>query len=293
MTTSTEQLTATRRTSELIDLMTAEPPADAVIDRIGVQRCGPVAIVTLSHPSALNALALESWQRLRSTFEQLAHDSELRAVIVRGSGARAFAAGADIKQFPDTRMTSRDAMHYNEFVSGTLRAVTALPVPVIAAVRGLAVGGGCELATACDIRLVADDARIGIPVGKLGVILGYTESRAASAVIGPAALKYLLFSGELLDAADAERIGFAQKVVAPDDLAAETVALVTSICNQSAVTIRAAKVIADMHGRALTAEDTELIHRLTVEAYEGDDLKEGVAAFTQGRRPVFGDGEGV
>ncbi|GGG03329.1 enoyl-CoA hydratase [Rhodococcoides trifolii] len=293
MTTETEQLTQTGRTSELTDLMTTEPPPDAVIDRIGVQRCGPVVIVTLSHPSALNSLALESWRRLRTTFEQLAHEGDLRAVIVRGSGTRAFAAGADIKQFPETRMTSRDAMHYNEFVSGTLRAVAALPVPVIAAVRGLAVGGGCELATACDVRLVADDARIGIPVGKLGVILGYTESRAASAVIGSAALKYLLFSGELMSAADAERVGFAQKVVAPNDLAGETVSLVTSICRQSAVTIRAAKVIADMHGRALTAEDTELVHRLTVEAYEGDDLKEGVAAFTQGRQAVFGGREGV
>lgn len=294
MTTKTEQTIApTDFTQELRDLLRTEPPDGAVADRIGVQRLESVAVVTLSHPSARNALALESWQRLKATFEQFSIDPDLRAVVVRGAGGAAFAAGADIKQFPDTRMTSSDAMAYNEFVSGTLRAVEATPVPVIAAIRGLAVGGGCELATACDVRIVTDDSRFGIPVGRLGVILGYTEAMAAATVIGPAALKYMLFSGELMNAETALRLGLAQKVVTPDELSAATADLVSTICSQSAVTVRASKIVANMHGRALTAADADQLHRLTIEAYEGADLREGVAAFTEGRRPNFDTTKGL
>jgi enoyl-CoA hydratase len=291
MTITQEPTTATDPEVALRQLLENDPPADIVTDRVALQRQGSVAVVTLSHPQAHNALALASWQRLRSVFDGLAHDSTLRAVVVRGAGSKAFAAGADIKEFPHTRMTAADATHYNEFVAQTLRAVSAVPVPVIAAIRGLAVGGGCELSTACDVRIATEDARFGIPIGKLGVILGYTEAAAAARLIGAAGLKYLLFSGELIYAEDAQRLGLVQKIVPASELAGATARFVAQICRQSATTMRASKLVADMHGRALTAADTELLSRLSIEAYEGADLKEGVAAFEQGRRPVFNQQE--
>jgi enoyl-CoA hydratase len=110
----------------------------------------------------------------------------------------------------------------------------------------------------------------------------------AARLVGPAGLKYLLFSGELIGAHEALRLGLVQKVVAVSDLATETARLVTQICRQSQTTMRASKMVADMVGRALTAADTDLLTRLSIEAYEGDDLKEGVAAFIQGREPAFG-----
>ncbi|QSE87833.1 enoyl-CoA hydratase/isomerase family protein (plasmid) [Rhodococcus pseudokoreensis] len=289
--TITQESTATEPELALRQLLENDPPADLVTDRVALQRQGSVAVVTLSHPKAHNALALASWQRLRSIFDELAHDPTLRAAVIRGAGTKAFAAGADIKEFPRTRMTAADATHYNEFVAQTLRAVSAVPVPVIAAIRGLAVGGGCELSTACDVRIATEDARFGIPIGRLGVILGYTEADAAARLIGPAALKYLLFSGDLIYVEDAQRLGLVQKIVPTHELASATAKLVTRICCQSAVTMRASKLVADMHGRALTAADTELLSRLSVEAYEGEDLQEGVAAFEQGRRPVFNQQE--
>jgi enoyl-CoA hydratase len=185
-------------------------------------------------------------------------------------------------------MTAVQATYYNECVASTLRALVAVPVPVIAAVRGMAVGGGCELSAACDVRIAADDARFGIPIGKLGVILGYTDAEVAARLVGPAGLKYLLFSGELIGAHEALRLGLVQKVVAVSDLASETARLVTQICRQSQTTMRASKMVADMVGRALPAADTDLLTRLSIEAYEGDDLKDGVAAFIQGREPAFG-----
>jgi enoyl-CoA hydratase len=285
MTITEESTTPTDPEAGLRYLLKNEPPADAVRDRVALQHHGNVAVVTLSHPQAHNALALASWQRLKAIFEDLATSSALRAVVIRGAGPKAFAAGADIKEFPHTRMTAAQATHYNEFIAQTLRAVAAIPVPVVAAIRGLAVGGGCELTTACDVRIATEDARFGIPIGKLGVILGYTEADAAARLIGPAGLKYLLFSGELIYAEDAQRLGLVQKIVPTPDLANATAKFIAQICRQSAVTMRASKVVADMHGRALTAADTEQLSRLSIEAYEGEDLQEGVAAFSEGRQP--------
>jgi enoyl-CoA hydratase len=291
MTITQEPTGTTDRELALRQLLESDPPVHVVTDRVALQRQGSVAVVTLSHPEAHNALALASWQRLKTVFDGLAHDPTLRAVVIRGAGSMAFAAGADIKEFPQTRMTAADATRYNESIAQALRAVAAVPVPVIASIRGLAVGGGCELSTACDVRIATTDARFGIPIGKLGVILGYTEADAAARLIGPAGLKYLLFSGELIDAEHAQRLGLVQKTVPPTDLAQVTAKLVAKICSQSALTMRASKLVADMHGRALTAADTELLSRLNVEAYEGEDLKEGVAAFAEGRHPIFNQQE--
>ncbi|EFD75078.1 enoyl-CoA hydratase echA18 [Mycobacterium tuberculosis GM 1503] len=159
-----------------------------------------------AEPSAgAELLNLASWRRLKRLLDDLAGESGLRAVVLRGAGDKAFAAGADIKEFPNTRMSAADAAEYNESLAVCLRALTTMPIPVIAAVRGLAVGGGCELATACDVCIATDDARFGIPLGKLGVTTGFTEADTVARLIGPAALKYLLFSGELIGIEEAAR----------------------------------------------------------------------------------------
>jgi enoyl-CoA hydratase len=273
-------------------LLDSDPPDEDVIDRVAVQRHGSVAVVTLSHSAARNALNLAGWRRLRFVFTELSSDCSLRAVVLRGAGEAAFAAGADITEFPQTRMTAAQASHYNESISSALQSLTTIPVPVIASVAGVAAGGGAELCAACDVRIASESARFGIPIGRLGVILGHTEALVVARLIGPAALKYLLFSGEFITAAEALRLGFVQKVVAVGDLAATTAELVGQICRQSPTTMRASKAVADMVGRALTGADADLLARLSVQAYEGEDLKRGVAAFIAGREPVFDAADG-
>ncbi|GAA3716274.1 enoyl-CoA hydratase/isomerase family protein [Streptomyces tremellae] len=268
--------------------LSEDPPPAGTVDRVHLARLDGTAVVTLAAPASHNALTLGSWKRLEEVFGQLAGDRGLRVVVVRGAGDRAFAAGADITEFPHTRLTAADATEYNESIARALRSVERLPVPVVAAVRGLAVGGGCELAAACDIRIATESSRFGIPVGRLGVILGYTETTALARTIGPAALKYLLFSGDLVDAETALGLGLAQRVVPDAEFEAEVAGFVAGVHRQSAITMRAAKLVTGMHGRPLTAADSELLSRLTVEAYEGDDLKEGVAAFRERRPADFG-----
>ncbi len=272
---------------DLSRALATDPNETAVVDHIGLQVLAEVAIVTLARPEQYNALSLASWRQLVRVFEGLSAATALRAIVIRGVGDRAFSAGADIKEFPDVRLSVEDAIGYNEAISAALNTVQSVSVPVIAMISGLAVGGGCELAAACDVRIAGSSARFGIPIGRLGVILGYTEANALSRLIGPAELKYLLFSGALIDAQEALRIKLVQQVVPNAELIERTVALLEAIRTSSPVTIRAAKVVADMCGRTLTTADTEALTRMTVEAYGGPELKEGVAAFQQGRQANF------
>lgn len=271
----------------LRDVLAADPGPDEVTDSVGYQRCGAVAVVTLARPEQHNALDLAAWRRIGRLAGELRDDDGLRAVVIRGAGGRAFGAGADIAEFPRTRMTARAALHYNKSVAAALDAVAAVPVPVLALIDGLAVGGALELSAACDLRIASERSRFGIPIGRLGVTLGLTEARALARLIGGAELKYLLFSGRLVDTERARRTGLIQSVVPSDRLVDEALDLLAAITTGSLPTLRAAKAVTDMTTRPLTPADTEELARIAVEVYDGPDLAEGVAAFTEGRAPVF------
>jgi enoyl-CoA hydratase len=274
-------------TDSLAHALSADPVAADVVDHVAVSRPLPeLAVVTLWRPEKRNAFSLAAWNRLAEVFTALSMEQDLLAVAVRGGAV--FSAGADIEEFPRTRMTVDDAVAYNEKVAAALNAVQGVEVPVIAMLRGLAVGGGCELAAACDVRVASVETRLGVPIGRLGVTLGYTEARALAGLVGGAQLKRILFEGQLLDAQEALQIGLVEICVPDPDLASRTARLLIAILQAAPVTIRAAKAVADMCNRPLTAHDTERLVRFTVEAYPGPDLREGVAAFLGGRTPKFG-----
>ena len=271
----------------LAELLGAPPHDLDVVDYVAAQRCGSVAILSLARPEQHNVINLAGWRRIGELARMWAADPSVRVVLLRGVGDRAFGTGADIKEFPQTRMTAATAVEYNEAVAHALGAVASIPVPVVAVIAGLAVGGGLELSAAADVRLASDRARFGLPIGRLGVTLGLTEAACLSRLIGPSALKYLIFSGELVDAAEAQRMGLVQRVVPASDLVAAAVSLAESVTHASLPTLLAAKAVADMTTRTLTAEDTEVLARITVEVYPGPDLAEGVEAFLDRRPPQF------
>ena len=274
--------------SSRTERLLARPPEPAQIeDGVGVVRLDDVACVVLARPERHNALDLAAWRRIAAIFTELRAAQDLACVVVRGAGERAFGAGADIHEFAQVRMSPRAALDYNESIAEALQSVARLPQPVIAMIGGLAVGGGCELAAACDVRLAGARARFGIPIGRLGVTLGYTEAEALARIIGIDMLKYLLFSGDLIDAAEALRIGLVHRVAEPEELPGQTARLVERIRAGSGVTMRAAKAVAQMCGRPLRPDDTDQLTRFAVEAYGGSDLREGVAAFIEGRAPRF------
>lgn len=268
-------------------VLSADPAAGDIADFIGVQRVGPVAVLTLARPERHNVVDLAGWRRIADTATALAADPALRVVLVRGSGTAAFGAGADIAEFPSTRMPAAVAAGYNDAVAHALAAVRAIPVPVIALIDGLAVGGALELSAVCDLRIATERSRFGLPIGRLGVALGLTETEALARLVGPAELMYLILSGRLVDAAHALRTGLVQRVVPDGDLVDEALDLVGAITTASLPTLLAAKSVLDMTTRPLSARDTERLARIAVEIYDGPDLAEGVAAFRERRPPRF------
>lgn len=267
--------------------LSTDPSPDDVVDRIGLQRLGRVAIITLTNPEQHNSLNRAAWQRITEVADALVADTTVHAVVLRGAGTRATGAGADIKEFPERRMSPATAQDYNEGVAGGLRAVAAIPVPTIAMIQGLAVGGALELSSSCDVRIAAQDARLGMPLGRLGVLASLTEARAVGQHIGTSNLRYLIYSSRLLTADRALGMGLVQDVVAPESLAEAVASLVQEILHSSMPTLRAAKLATDLLGRDITAADTEALSRYAIEVYGGPDLAEGVAAFVAGRRAVF------
>ena len=248
-----------------------------------------VAVVVLSNAPTRNALSLAMWTRIIQIFQELSNTPGLRAVVIRGSGTSAFAAGANIAEFPEKRLTASDARAYNEQLERALHAVAGIEIPTIAMIRGFAVGGGCELAAACDLRIGSDTSRMGIPIGQLGVILGLTETKLLVRHVGVNGLKRILFSGRLFNAQEALGLGLLDEVVPDADRISHTSALLETIRSSSAVTIRAAKIITDFAG-GLDGEMADCIQQLHLQAYDGDDLKEGVDAFLNKRRPSFAGG---
>lgn len=268
-------------------LASFDSPGESMEPRVLCRVEAGVAVVVIANETARNALTLRMWSDLETVFADLSRDRSLRAVILRGSGTSAFAAGADISEFPELRLTASQAAGYNAQLSRTLRTIAGIEVPTLAMLQGFAVGGGCEIAAACDLRICADNLSIGIPVGRLGVILGLTESRLLIRHIGVNGLKRLLFSGELLDAGAALRMGLVDEVVPLPELIQRMAALANAIVSSSATVMQAAKVITDLAG---SVDDlaADRIQDLMVRTYDGADLREGVSAFLEKRPAVFG-----
>lgn len=271
----------------LTDVLAEKTSLEDGVDDVVFSRRDAVGVITLARPAVHNALGLEDWRRLAQLFRDISSNDGLRVVVVRGAGEHAFSAGADIREFPERRMPADRAAIYNRTLADALGVVMRCPVPVLAMIRGLAVGGGCELAAACDLRIASDDARFGIPIARVGVTLGEVEARAVGRLIGSARLKDLLFTGRLLDADEAFSIGLVDRVVPRERVVEVTIEMADAIATAAPITVRAAKVAADLEGLPPTPEQADELAALTAAAYDGDDLKEGVDAFLNGRPPRF------
>ena len=210
-----------------------------------------------------------------------------RVLVLRGEGTAAFSVGADITEFPALRTEARAALDYSRAIGDAIEAIRESSVPVVAMIRGLAVGGGCELAAACDVRIADRNARMGIPIGRLGVTLGLAEASALVDLIGLGRARALVLSGRLVDASDAERMGLLDIVRGADTLAADTAALVVRMAAAAAQTVASTKRVLAAAARGETRAQAETFAEELFSVYGGDDLAEGVEAFTTRRDPQF------
>jgi enoyl-CoA hydratase len=256
------------------------------MDTILVERDGAVATVTLNRPNVLNALNLRMLDELAATFAELNADSAVRAVILTGAGAKAFAAGADIGE-----LNALPGAHAGEAQArkgqSLTRSIERMRVPVIAAVNGFALGGGCELAMACDIRVASENARFGQPEVNLGILPGYGGTQRTTRLIGEGMAMYLCLTGEMIDAAEALRTGLVQKVVALDALLAEARRIAELIAVKAPLAIAATKR-AIVEGASLALDDALALEALLFgQAVTTADFAEGSRAFLDKRKANF------
>lgn len=244
-----------------------------------------VALVTINRPQALNALTVATMHELVATMSALAENREVFCIILTGAGDKSFVAGADIKGMQP--LDAMAAKSIAELGHRLCRSIEECPKPVIAAVNGFALGGGCELALACDLRLAAASARFAQPEINLGIIPGFGGSQRLPRLVGKGRALELILTGEMIDAAEAWRIGLVNRVVADADLLAEARILALKIAGKGQVAVRLAKEA------VVNGLEMDLARASRYEAdlfglcFATDDQKEGMSAFLEKRRANF------
>ena len=251
-------------------------------ETILVSRSDRVGTITLNRPEALNALNSQVMAEVTSAAAEFDADAGIGAIIITGS-AKAFAAGADIKEMAE--LSFSDVFGSDFFAAwGKLAAVRT---PLIAAVAGHALGGGCELAMMCDVLIAADTAKFGQPEIKLGVLPGMGGSQRLTRAVGKAKAMDMILTGRTIDAAEADRIGLVSRVVPADDLLAQANAVATTISQMSRSASRMAKEAVNRAFESSLTEGLLYERRLFHSAFATDDQTEGMAAFTEKRAAHF------
>ena len=252
-----------------------------------VQQDGAIATVVFNRPKLRNAISLAMWRELARITEGLAKDESIRAVVYRGAGTVAFAAGADISEFQDNRKDSASALEYNKHTDAAYTAIRTCPKPTVAMIHGFCMGGAMAIAMACDLRFAAEGAKFGIPAAKLNIIYPADAVTLLVALVGPDYAKDILYSGRSVEAAEALRIGFVQRLLPKDDLERATYEYLRTVADNAPMSVRGTKVLIQSILEGLTEERRAHLRKLSLEVFDSEDFKEGTRAFLEKRPPRF------
>jgi enoyl-CoA hydratase/carnithine racemase len=260
-------------------------PAALRLDSVLYEKKGFIAYVTVNRPRVLNALNTQTWKHLQTAFKDAQDDAAVRGVILSGAGDKAFIAGADIREL--AQVTGFEAEQYSRFVQKVLDLIENLGKPVIAAVNGFALGGGCEAAMACTIRIAVDTAKFGQPEVKLGLVPGGGGTQRLPRLIGKGRALQLILSGEMISAQEAYRIGLVNEVVPAADLITRAEVILNKIASNAPIAVELAieatnKGLETSQGEALLLEASYFGLCAATE-----DKKEGTSAFLEKRTPQF------
>lgn len=254
-------------------------------DTILVQRDGAVATVVLNRPDKLNALIRPMWARLGRAFEQLDADDDLRCIVIRGAGTRAFAPGNDISEFETERSNVEQARAYGEEMRRTIAAIARCRHPIVAQIHGICVGGGLEIAGLADLRICGESSRFGVPINKLGLVTSYAEIGALIALVGEATVLEILLEGRIFDAREAKDKGLVTRVVADDQVEAEARATAQRIADGAPLVARWHKKFARRLRDAAPLTEAEYDEGFA--CFGTEDFRTGYRAFLAKQRPEF------
>jgi len=262
-------------------------PTGALSERIVAEKQGPVGWLTFNNPARRNAVSIDMWEAIPKVLDRFEQDPEVRAIVLKGEGDKAFVSGADVSQYEKQRSSAEGIQHYEEIAGRVAERLQSCDKVTIAMIRGYCLGAGVNIALCCDLRIAAEDAKLGIPAAKLG--LGYRASSLKNLVdiVGPAYAREVLITGRHFNAVEAKAMGLVHRVVPVAELESLVLEYCATISENAPLTIRASKLILRELLKSSATFDAEACSALVKACFESQDYIEGRRAFMEKRRPVF------
>lgn len=256
-------------------------------DHILVEQDGPIATVVFNRPKMRNAISLAMWSEIAMVTERLSKDDSVRAIVYRGAGTDAFASGADISEFQKNRKDTATALNYNKQTEAAYSSIRVCPKPTVAMVFGYCMGGAMALAMAADLRFAAAGSKFGIPAARLSIIYGLDPVHQLVDLVGPAYAKDILYSARTVDAEEALRIGFIQRLVPAPELEAYTYEYLKKVAANAPLSVRGTKTQVQAIFEGITDAHRDHLRNLGIATFDSEDYKEGTRAFLEKRAPRF------
>ncbi len=248
---------------------------------------GHIGWIIFNNPDKHNAVSMEMWQSVPMAFDAFNQDPDVRVVILKGAGEKAFVSGADISQFKERRSSTEAVAQYNATSDSAAEAIRSCPKPTIAMVRGYCIGGGAATATNCDIRIVSDDAKFGVPAGKLGLGYRYPGVKRLTDLVGPQFTAEIFFTARQFNAQEALVMGLVNRVVPVAELESTVREYAATIARNAPLTLAAVKRALIEYGKDDDKRDLALCDKMVNHCFTSEDYKEGQTAFMEKRKPQF------
>ena len=264
-----------------------ETVLQTLTEKLVASKEGAIGWIVFNNPERHNAVSLEMWQSLSDVLDAYARDADVRVIILKGAGEKAFVAGADISQFKEKRSSPEAVQHYNATADAAGEALRNSPKPTVAMIRGYCIGGGTGIAVSCDVRIAADDARFGVPAAKLGLGYRFAGIRRLADVVGPSFAAEIFYTGRQFTAQEALQMGLVNRVVSSGDLERATREFAGTIANNAPLTIASVKRALLEYAKDPDERDLDLCQKMVDDCYVSEDYKEGQTAFMEKRKPVF------
>lgn len=270
--------------TEVAEITTTFKPEHMTFENVLSTLENGILTITINRPEKLNALNRQTLAEIKALIEEVYHTEEIKGVIITGSGSKSFVAGADISEFAN--YTVEQGRHMSAFGHEVFNLIENSPKPVIAAVNGFALGGGCELSMACHLRIASDNAKFGQPEVNLGIIPGYAGTQRLTQIIGKGKSLELLMTGDIINAAEAHRLGLVNYVVTPEELMPKTLETMNKIMAKSPIAVEGViKCVNAFYTAGVNGAKFEI--DIFAHCFGYDDFKEGTTAFLEKRKANF------